>query len=331
MNDYDRIANIVRILQQSDTGPAISLNELAAKAGLSPFHFHRLFTKWVGTTPKAFLSCLTAAHARSLLETGRSVLDATLATGLSSPGRLHDLCVRLEAASPGEIKSGGKDWTIIAGDAETPLGTCLIAESPRGICHLTFDPPQDPREALALLSSRWFGARIVWNPSRAASLANQVFQPKSRIPRQGLRAIVRGSPFQVKVWRALLQIPEGSATTYKAVAGAAGNRAASRAAGNAIGANSLAYLIPCHRVIRETGILGNYRWGTERKAIALAWESLRRERDSRPPPRQPRREMDGRDRPHLTPKKFLVQFRFPKTGRLCCANLRQPCWAAERD
>jgi len=273
MNDYERIARVIRYLDQHHTAQP-DLAELADCVGLTPFHFHRLFSNWAGVTPKDFLQCLTLAHARSLLDCGETILDSALAAGLSGPGRLHDLCVNLECASPGEMKSGGAGWIIVAGFAESPFGVCLIAEGPRGICHLSFVETGDEDVAWEKLRENWRNARLRRNDSIAASIIRQIFALRAETnSHRPLRAFVTGTAFQVKVWRALLQISPGQLTTYSHLAEAAGNPTAARAVGTAVGQNPLAYLIPCHRVIRETGVVGDYRWGRTRKRAILAWET----------------------------------------------------------
>jgi AraC family transcriptional regulator of adaptative response/methylated-DNA-[protein]-cysteine methyltransferase len=241
---------------------------------LSQHHFHRLFTSWAGITPKDFLQCLTLAHARELLRQGRSVLDATLDTGLSSPSRLHDLCISLEAASPGEVKSGGEGWTITVGFADSPFGKCLIGEGHRGLCHLSFVDSNNKSAALAGVKSQWPRAYLQRDDTAVSQLANRIFArtPVGKSPAP-LRAFVRGTPFQVRVWRALLQVQRGTLVSYGGLAAAVGRPTAARAVGSAVGQNPLAYLIPCHRVIRETGVLGDYRWGQVRKRVILAWEN----------------------------------------------------------
>jgi len=273
MNDYERIARVIRYLDERHTEQP-DLAVLADCAGLTPFHFHRLFSNWAGVTPKDFLQCLTLAHGRALLDRGETVLDSALDAGLSGPGRLHDLCVSLECASPGEMKSGGERWTIIAGFAESPFGTCLIAQGPRGVCHLAFVESGNEDAAWKQLRENWRNARLQRNDPVAAGLARQIFTaPAVRNSRPALRAFVTGTAFQVKVWRALLQISPGQLTTYGRLAELVGNPDAARAVGSAIAQNPLAYLIPCHRVIRETGVVGDYRWGRIRKRAILAWET----------------------------------------------------------
>lgn len=273
MTDYERIAKIICYLDQNRFDQP-DLAALASHAGLSEFHFHRLFSRWAGVTPKAFLQCLTLAHAKTLLRRGESVLGTALDAGLSGPSRLHDLCVNLEAASPGEMKSGGANWTIMAGFADSPFGTCLIAKSPRGICHLSFVPSKNQRTGTKAIRSDWPRARIDWDDSAAQETAASLFkQPSDDDSVSPLRAFVCGTSFQVRVWRALLQIPQGTLVSYGQVAEAVCSRNAARAVGTAVAANRLACLIPCHRVIRETGVFGEYRWGPERKRAIVAWES----------------------------------------------------------
>jgi AraC family transcriptional regulator of adaptative response/methylated-DNA-[protein]-cysteine methyltransferase len=272
MNEYERIARVIRHLEAFHAEQP-DLATLANVAGMSPFHFHRLFSVWAGITPKDFLQCLTLAHAKDLLQKGASVLDAALTAGLSGPGRLHDLCVTLEAATPGEVKSGGAGWTLRAGFADSPFGRCLIGEGPRGLCHLSF-LDDDGAAALATLHAHWPKARLQCDDAVAETLASVIFEPPGGRPaRPALRACVKGSVFQVRVWQALLQVPPGTLVSYGCLAAALGNPAAARAVGSAVGHNPLAWLIPCHRVIRETGVIGGYRWGAVRKRAMVAWES----------------------------------------------------------
>jgi AraC family transcriptional regulator of adaptative response/methylated-DNA-[protein]-cysteine methyltransferase len=273
MNDYQRIALVIRYLDEHRTRQP-DLASLAEYLGLSPFHFHRLFTAWAAITPKDFLQCLTLAHAKELLRKGESVMDAALMSGLSGPGRLHDLCINLEAATPGELKSGGAGWTIVAGISASPFGRCLIAESPRGICRIAFVASESGEEDWAALQEDWPHARLYRDDGGAAQLADRIFaSPDSAHSGSALRGFVQGTAFQVRVWRALLQVQPGSLISYGRLAGTLGMPAAARAVGGAVGKNPLAYLIPCHRVIRETGVVGGYRWGPTRKRAMMVWES----------------------------------------------------------
>ncbi len=274
MSDFERVARIIEYMDAAHRDQP-DLAALARRAGLSPHHFHRLFTTWAGVTPKDFLQCLTLADARARLRDGESVLGAALAAGLSGPGRLHDLCVSLEAASPGEIKSGGSGWTVRAGIADSPFGQVVVGEGPRGICALSFVNGEPAAVALDAIRRDWPGADIVRDDAAARRIASAVFagpgSPAASAARP-LRAFVRGTPFQVRVWRALLRVEAGSVVSYGALAAAIGDPGASRAVGTAVGRNPIACLIPCHRVIRQTGVVGEYRWGTTRKRALLAFE-----------------------------------------------------------
>jgi AraC family transcriptional regulator of adaptative response/methylated-DNA-[protein]-cysteine methyltransferase len=272
MSDYERIARVIRYLDQHRAAQP-RLATLAQVAGVSEFHFHRLFTAWAGTTPKHFLQCLTFEHVRALLRQGENILDSALEAGLSGPGRLHDLCVHLQAASPGEIKSGGAGWTIQAGIGASPFGQCLVAQSPRGICHLSF-VDGDPKAAWEEMKALWPNARWKRDDKSVRKVLNQIFSRPIQSRATRLTAYVKGTAFQVRVWRALLRIPQGRLTTYGRVASAIGQPTAARAVGSAVGSNSVACLIPCHRVIRETAVVGDYRWGACRKRALLAREAI---------------------------------------------------------
>ena len=274
MNEYERIARVIRYLDAHHAGQP-DLATLADQAGCSQFHFHRLFSTWAGITPKEFLQCLTHSHARELLDRGRSVLASSIDAGLSGPGRLHDLCVKLDAATPGEVKAGGEGLSMTFGFAESPFGRCLLAESPRGICYLAFADPGDGQAVLSGLKDCWPRAALQRDDAAAGRLSREVFRQQDATGkrRRTLRAFVQGSAFQVRVWRALLQIPPGTLVSYGQLAAALNRPAAARTVGTAIGRNPLAFLIPCHRVIRETGVLSGYRWGRDCKRAIVARES----------------------------------------------------------
>src|SRR5882672_7015242 len=273
MNDFERIATVIRHLDENHAGqPALA--DLAAASGLSESHFHRLFRRWAGVTPKDFLQCLTAEHAKRRLRESASVLDAALDAGLSGPGRLHDLLVTIEAASPGEFKSGGQGMSIEWGLAESPFGCCSLGWNARGICHLAFHDRNKNFAAPSELRENWPNAKFRRNDREAHRLAKIIFG-RGGTSTAPLKTFVRATPFQLKVWRALLRIPEGCVTSYRGIAGAIGQPQAARAVGTACGSNAIAYLIPCHRVIRETGVVRGYRWGTIRKRALLAWETSR--------------------------------------------------------
>jgi AraC family transcriptional regulator, regulatory protein of adaptative response / methylated-DNA-[protein]-cysteine methyltransferase len=269
-SDYARIETAIHYLEKNfRRQPALA--EVAAQLGLSEFHFQRLFQRWAGISPKRFLQCLSAGYAESLLKQSASLLDAAYDTGLSSPSRLHSLFVTLHAVTPAEWRAGGDGVEIRYGLHETPFGRCLLALTEKGICHLSFVDGEDA-PALAELRAQWPGARLQADADGTRVMVERIF---SRTPAQGtpLHLWVRGSNFQAKVWQALLRIPAGALASYGDIAAMLGTPQAARAVGSAVARNHIAYLIPCHRVIRGTGVIGDYRWGTVRKKAVLAWES----------------------------------------------------------
>lgn len=267
--DYLRMAEIIHYLNDHYAEQP-TLEQLAHAAGLSPFHFQRKFTDWVGVSPKSFLQHLTFRDARERLLRGEGVEQAAWGSGLSGPSRLHDLCVVLEAASPGEIKRGGAGLTVTYGFGLSPFGKCLIGTSPRGIVYLGF---VDGNEQVVVeeMQSKWPFAEYIRNDGDIREVIGQVFRPALR-PEKSLRAYVRGTKFQLRVWRALLDIRAGSLVSYGRLASAIGRPGAARAVGAAVGANPLAYLIPCHRVIRNDGLAGGYHWGVGRKQLMIVRE-----------------------------------------------------------
>jgi AraC family transcriptional regulator of adaptative response/methylated-DNA-[protein]-cysteine methyltransferase len=274
-SDYQRIEQAIRYLSENFRQQP-SLAQVAAQVGLSEFHFQRLFRRWAGVSPKRFLQFLTAEYARSVLQASGSVLEAAWESGLSGGGRLHDLTVALHAATPGEIKSHGAGLTIRYGFHPTPFGEALIAATARGICALAF--LQGSREeVLARVRPPWKNAAFVHDQQATAALAERLFSRGEQQSGGDLVLHVQGTNFQIKVWQALLCLPPGSAATYGAIAAAVGAPGAARAVGAAVGQNPVAWLIPCHRVIRKTGILGEYRWGAVRKKAMLGWEAAQEE------------------------------------------------------
>jgi AraC family transcriptional regulator of adaptative response/methylated-DNA-[protein]-cysteine methyltransferase len=277
MTDYERIARALAYIQQNVTGQP-TLDDIARHVNLSPYHFQRLFTRWAGTTPKRFLQVLTLELGKNLLDQQQSVLEAADSAGLSSASRLHDHFVQLEAVTPGEYKSRGAGLTIRYGVSTCPFGSLFVAQTPRGICRASFlDDDETTSDALDELKSDWPLADLVKDVAVAKRFATAVFiEPvrqatEKRLP---LTLHVAGTNFQLAAWRALLRIPSGHAISYGALAREMGNPNASRAVGSAIGANPVAVLIPCHRVIQQSGALGGYRWGTERKQALQVWERL---------------------------------------------------------
>ncbi len=273
---YQRIAQAIEFLEQHYQEQP-SLEALAERLALSPFHLQRLFTQWAGVSPKRFIQYLTAEHAKQLLANAHSVLDTAYATGLSSPSRLHDLFVATEAVTPGEFKQQGAGLEIAYGQHDTPFGECLLAVTARGICQLLFLEAGGWESAVETLRAQWSQARLVADMSQTQPFLEQIFPAQEQQGQRAVTLLLKGTNFQLKVWNALLQIPAGAAWSYEDVAQAIGQPSAARAVGNAVGANPVGYLIPCHRVIRKSGIIQEYRWGPTRKKAILAWESAQQE------------------------------------------------------
>lgn len=301
LEDYRRVEAAIEFID-GHARDQPSLEEVARAVGLSPHHFHRLFRRWAGTTPKRFLQLLTLDDAKERLAASRSVMHASWDVGLSGPGRLHDLFVTLDGVTPGEFAGGGAGVDVTYGLAPTPFGTALIGRTDRGVCHLAFvgtegtdaagstgapggdgggdEPvrgdesvPGDDAtpEPVGALAGEWPEARLVRDDATARALADAIFGGD----RPALH--VRGTNFQLRVWRALLAIPSAHVAAYGDVAEGLGRPAAVRAVAGAVARNRVAWLIPCHRVIRKVGTAGGYRWGVERKRAMLAWESARAE------------------------------------------------------
>ncbi|MBN2387324.1 MAG: methylated-DNA--[protein]-cysteine S-methyltransferase [Anaerolineales bacterium] len=268
--DYRRVEQAILYLERNARRQP-DLAEVAAHVGLSEYHFQRLFSRWAGISPKRFLQYLTKEYAKALLAQ-TPVLETAHAAGLSSPGRLHDLLVQTEAVTPGEIRSGGTGVEISYGFHPTPFGECLLAATGRGICHLAFVDEEHP-QALATLRNAWPHAALAESQARTGLLVEQVFAPRPGLP---LSIHLRGTNFQIKVWEALLGLAPGEATSYGALARQVSGPGAERAVGNAVGRNPVAYLIPCHRVLRQSGDFGEYRYGTTRKKAILGYEAAKR-------------------------------------------------------
>lgn len=272
-DDYARIEQAIRFLER-EAPRQPTLAEIAAGAGLSEFHFQRLFSRWVGISPKRFLQYLTKEHAKRLLAGSASLLEVSWDAGLSGPGRLHDLFVSCEAVTPAQFRSGGEDVRIAYGVHPTPFGPCLLSVTERGICGLSFLQEHNEEALLAALARRWPRADLHPDPRRTAPLVPQIF-PGGGQPPAPLHLYVRGTNFQLQVWQALLAIPPGAAASYEDIARAVGQPHAARAVGGAVGSNPISFLIPCHRVLRKAGEFGNYGDGPLRKKAILGWESAR--------------------------------------------------------
>lgn len=266
MSDFDRVATAIRFLNQH-AHEQPSLAQLAAHLGLSPFHLQRLFRQWAGVTPKQFLQLLTVQRAKALLY-DQPVLAVSDSVGLSSGSRLYDHFVALEAMTPGELRGGGAGLLIDTAIHDTLYGPALIAMTPRGICALDFVGGAD-EDAVAAVRVRWPGAEVRLDAVRTRAVA-EALAGRAGEPVWPLH--VQGTNFQVSVWRALLNTRAGQLTSYGRLAAQTGRAGAARAVGQAVGANPVAVLIPCHRVIRETGVLGGYRWGLPRKQAMLLRE-----------------------------------------------------------
>lgn len=245
------------------------LKEIASAVGMSEYHFQRIFTRWAGISPKRFMQFLTKEHAKELLDKSENLLDATHQVGLSSLGRLHDLFINTEAVTPGEYKTRGAGLTIRYGIHPTPFGKCLIATTERGICHLGFVEGGEGT-SIDYLADHWKQAVMIEDYQATAPLVTRIFS--SGMSDTPLKLHLRGTNFQIKVWEALLNIPAGAVTTYEHIAAQIGRPKAVRAVGTAVGDNPIAYLIPCHRVIRKSGEFGNYMYGSARKKAILVKE-----------------------------------------------------------
>ncbi len=277
--DYARVEKAIRYIEANyrDQPP---LDRIAAETGLSPHHFQRLFTRWAGISPKQFVRYLTVEYAKAALDRTEPVLDAALDSGLSGPSRLHDLFVDYEAVTPGEYKSMGAGLDFRYGFHAGPFGPFLLAATERGICSLTFvgDSGRERDGRLAELRSRWPGGAFIHDPDFTGGLAETAFAPRMKSPAEPLRVWLKGTNFQIKVWQALLLVPMGRLSSYGEIGQAMGKPRAARAIGSALADNPVAWLIPCHRVIRATGgFKTDYRWGSARKRAMIGWEAARRE------------------------------------------------------
>lgn len=275
-HDYCRIERAILFLEKNFRQRP-DLRTIARSADLSEYHFQRLFRRWAGISPKRFLQFLTLEYAKQLLKESGSLLDATYESGLSSPGRLHDLFVSIEAVTPGEFKTEGAGLKISYGLHPTPFGECLLAVTARGICGLGFVPPGGRDRSLADFKSRWKEAHFFENPALSRPYIDRIF--KHAGANTPITLVLRGTNFQIKVWQALLKIPMGSLVSYEALAARIGEPKAARAVGRAVGQNPVAFIIPCHRVIRKIGMTGDYHWGAARKKAMLAWEAAQTHRE----------------------------------------------------
>lgn len=272
--DYQRIEQAIHFLvAHADEQP--TLNDVASRLNLTPFHVQRLFVAWAGVSPKEFLQALTLSRAKALLDETRSVLEASLEAGLSGPSRLHDLFLSVECITPGEYKRQGQGMNLYWAVGETPFGDALFARSERGLCHLSFVQQSHP--FLEPLKAEWPSASLRESPRRLAAVVAEVgrrMQGLSAKDRLGL--VLKGTPLRLKVWQALLRVPYGRALSYSQLAAFSDAPNSVRAVASCVAVNPIAFLVPCHRVIRSTGALGEYHWGRTRKMAMLGREQVQR-------------------------------------------------------
>jgi AraC family transcriptional regulator of adaptative response/methylated-DNA-[protein]-cysteine methyltransferase len=271
--DFKRVEEAIRYIEENFTIQP-SLDQMARAVHLSKYHFERLFKRWAGISPIQFMRFMTLEYTKERLSDSSSVLEAAMDAGLSGTGRLHDLFVTLEGVTPGDFKRRGAGLKITYGFCESPFGECLLATTRRGICYLGFVESGGRSSALSQLGSTWPDSDLVEDPPLLRPIANEVFRRRRGRPQDPIHLQVRGTNFQLSVWKALLTIPEGCLVSYQDVATHTGHPNAARAVGNAIGTNPIGYLIPCHRVIASTGRIHQYRWGAARKKALIGWEAV---------------------------------------------------------
>ena len=270
--NYQRIEEAILYLEKNFRNQP-ELNEVAENVHLSPYHFQRIFTEWAGISPKKFLQYLTVDYLKKKLEASRNLIEAADEAGLSSQSRVYDLFTTLEAVTPNEYKLHGAGLRIHYGIHETPFGHCLIGVTERGICWLSFlETDGDPIRSIEEMKLHWHNSVFHQDQILTLDYVQKIFGRLSGAKSSKLHILVKGTNFQLKVWEALLRIPVGEVTTYQYIASAIGNPKSMQAVGSAVGANHIAYLIPCHRVIRKDGILGDYRWSSVRKKGIVGWE-----------------------------------------------------------
>ena len=272
LRDYDSVRRAIAFISEHWRAQP-TIEAMAEAAGLTPDELHHLFRRWAGLTPKAFMQALTLDHAKSLLRGSASVLDAALDSGLSGPGRLHDLFVTHEAMSPGEWKGGGGGMTLRYGFHPSPFGTAVVIASERGLAGLAFADPGEEQPALADMRRRWPLASYVADQTATAPFAQRIFDRRLWRAEQPVRVVLIGTDFEVRVWEALLKIPMGRAVSYSDIASGINSPKASRAVGAAVGKNPISFVVPCHRALGKSGALTGYHWGLTRKRAMLGWEA----------------------------------------------------------
>jgi AraC family transcriptional regulator, regulatory protein of adaptative response / methylated-DNA-[protein]-cysteine methyltransferase len=272
LRDYDSVRRAIAFISEHWRAQP-TIESMADAASVTPDELHHLFRRWAGLTPKAFMQALTLAHAKGLLRDSASVLDAALDSGLSGPGRLHDLFVTHEAMSPGEWKTGGAGMTLRYGFHPSPFGTAIVIASGRGLAGLAFADPGEEQASLADMQRRWPRATYLEDTAGTAALAQRVFDTRMWRADQPLRVVLIGTDFEVRVWETLLKIPMGRAVSYSDIANKIKSPKASRAVGAAVGKNPVSFVVPCHRALGKSGALTGYHWGITRKQAMLGWEA----------------------------------------------------------
>jgi len=271
-DDYERVEKAIQYIENNrEIQPTLA--SVAQSVNLSEFHFQKIFSRWVGISPKRFLQFLTKEHAKALLEKSKNILDVTYDAGLSSPGRLHDLFINCEAMTPGEYKNKGKGLDICYGFSFSPFGKCIIAFTERGICNLKFVREKTEKALTIWLKKMWPKATFSSDNKACHDIAQKIFSFTDQPESAPIHLFIKGTNFQIKVWEALAKIPLGSTVTYNDIARHIGIPGANRAVGTAIGKNPIPFLIPCHRVIKKMGEFGNYGEGRSRKKALIGWES----------------------------------------------------------
>ncbi|WP_421726664.1 methylated-DNA--[protein]-cysteine S-methyltransferase [Bauldia sp.] len=271
-SDYDTVRQAVEYISENWRDQP-SLDQIAGAVDLKPLALQRLFTRWAGLSPKAFVQALTLDHARSLLDDSASILDASYEVGLSGPGRLHDLFVTHEAMTPGDYKARGEGIVIRWAFHASPFGKSLIMVTDRGLAGVAFADPGKEESTLADMKARWPKAHYIEDSAATAPYCRRIFDPDTWRPDRPLRIVMIGSDFELRVWETLLNIPLGKATTYSDIAAHIGKPKAARAVGTAVGKNPISFVVPCHRVLGKGGSFCGYHWGLTRKRAILGWEA----------------------------------------------------------
>ncbi|MDA7951883.1 MAG: methylated-DNA--[protein]-cysteine S-methyltransferase [Pirellulaceae bacterium] len=274
--DYERIENAIHFIRRNFKSQP-SLDEIAEAVHVSPFHFQRMFSEWVGVSPKKFMQYISLNYAKTLLKDRVTLMDAAYETGLSGTSRLHDLFVNIEGMTPGEYKNGGANLALNYCFSESPFGKVIVASTHKGVCHMFFE--EDEIKALNDLRVRFPNASFQQTTDKFQQNALSIFQEDWKQLDQ-IKLHLAGTPFQLKVWESLLKIPVGRLSTYGDIAQSIDKPKASRAVGTAIGSNPVAFLIPCHRVIQNSGKTGGYMWGPDKKTAIIGWEAAKRDQEN---------------------------------------------------